>query len=114
MTTHTDGSLTVLVGNVKRGDKGVYIGRQMSGRKGSPLGNPFRLSRNESTGATLERYRAWLRVEYAKRGEVHEELHRLRDILRDTETVTLICWCSPDPCHGDVIADALLKLAAAA
>ncbi|MBT7100188.1 DUF4326 domain-containing protein [Candidatus Poribacteria bacterium] len=113
MTRHTEGTLTVLIGNVRRGDTGVYIGRKVAGREGSPLGNPFRLTGTESVGDTLERYRTWLRAEYAKHAEAYTELHRLRDVLLEEGVVTLTCWCSPKPCHGDILAECLLKLAAA-
>ena len=36
-----------------------------------------------------------------------KELWRLLDLARRPEGVTLLCWCAPQPCHGDVIKGAL-------
>jgi hypothetical protein len=38
-------------------------------------------------------------------------IRELADRVRAGERVALECWCSPYPCHGDVLADRILKLA---
>jgi len=43
-------------------------------------------------------------------GVVKEELIRLAELSKEGD-LTLICWCTPLPCHGDVIKDALEKIA---
>jgi hypothetical protein len=86
---------------------GEYIGR------GSPLGNPLRLkgvggtyTREESVAA----YEAYLRERIARRDPgIAAELHRLRSILHDTGSVTLVCFCAPLACHGDVVKKILLE-----
>ena len=102
--------MRIRIGNVKNGDEGVYIGRKMPGRDASPLGNPFRVGSHEAPGATLDRYLAWLRRQYADQGDVYDEMHRLLDLARSGEEVVLVCWCHPLPCHGDVVRDALIRL----
>lgn len=78
----------------------VYIGRAGKGQDGY-FGNPFKLSKHEERGATLARFEAHARrlldtdIEYRRR-------------VRDLYGKTLVCFCHPQPCHGDVLA----KLAA--
>lgn len=73
---------------------GEYIGRP------SILGNPFAsLSREEA----IEAYDAYLREKIAEKDTVIVgELERLYQIANN-EPLRLICWCSPLPCHGDII-----------
>ena len=74
----------------KREKHDVYIGRP------GPWGNPFRLADDspESRAKAIEQYEAWIRG----RPELMAEARRL---LRGK---VLGCWCSPKPCHGDVLA----------
>lgn len=73
-----------------------YIGRQGRGHDGY-FGNPFRLadpSRRGSTIAAFERY--------AIERFVADRVYAQRVLgLRDK---TLVCFCKPHPCHGDVLA----------
>ena len=66
----------------------VYIGRP------SKWGNPFKLKRGESREDVIERYRNWL----LKQPSLLTDLHELRG-------KTLGCWCKPQSCHGDVLAE---------
>jgi hypothetical protein len=68
----------------------VYIGR------GSKWGNPFRIGVDGNRTAVIASYAAWLR-------DQHELLREL-DELRGRD---LVCYCGPQPCHGDL----LLRLA---
>lgn len=61
------------------------------------LGNPFRLAEGEARGATIEQYRAY----FYERIEHDAEFRRTVCGLLGR---TLVCWCAPRPCHGDVIA----------
>jgi hypothetical protein len=79
----------------KRSKFDVYIGRP------SPWGNPF--SHKAGTLAqfkvatreeAIARYEAWLL-------EQPELIERAKQELRGK---ILACWCSPLPCHGDVLA----------
>ena len=73
----------------------VYVGRETRNIKGSPWGNPFRLS--EYDVATSLRL-------YEEHITSSEELSNSLGTLRKK---TLACWCSdPDECHSSI----LLKL----
>lgn len=73
----------------------VYIGRPMPARDlpRNPWGNPFRIdgtmTRDEAVGAFAE----YLRTHPRQLGRIAE--------LRGK---TLVCWCKPEACHGDVLA----------
>jgi len=79
-----------VVMNVKSlGKDYVYIGR------GSKWGNPYRLVKGADRGATLTLYKRHL-----WRSKLMDDLHELRG-------KKLVCFCSPEPCHGDVLVAAL-------
>jgi hypothetical protein len=69
----------------------VYIGRP------SKFGNPFPISGVVTRHRAIKKYEQWLKQQPAL-------LQQVRDELRGRD---LVCFCSPKPCHGDV----LLKLA---
>ncbi|MFA5347055.1 MAG: DUF4326 domain-containing protein [Methanoregula sp.] len=65
----------------------VYIGRP------SPFGNPFSIGKDGSREEVIEKYRQWL-----------QDQPRLVKIMkRELKGKDLVCFCSPKPCHGDVI-----------
>ena len=85
-------------------DKGEYIGRP------TVLGNPFAVTKTQPRKIAIERYSIWLndalKHDYPP---VLEELDRLFSILIKEQSLTLLCWCAPEPCHGDIIKEVLLK-----
>ena len=92
-------------------EENEYIGR------GSPLGNPYsHLNRSKAVfkvdtrEAAIEAYAKWL-LEQIQAGnqEVINELNRLADIAMSKGKLVLRCYCSPKPCHGDVIRKVLLE-----
>jgi hypothetical protein len=87
--------------------KGEYIGRASPGRRGSPLANPYKIGKGISREEAVTMYEAWLRKEL-ERGDqlILDEFARLASIVCQGK-LTLVCWCAPDPCHGDVIAKVL-------
>jgi hypothetical protein len=73
----------------------VYVGRQARGgwRK-SIWHNPYKAPRDGTTAEILARFE-------------HEHLAshpELRAAIPALRGKTLGCWCSPKPCHGDVLA----------
>lgn len=65
----------------------VYIGRP------SEWGNPFHIGLDGNRAEVIEKYRKYL----VHRPEIADKVGRLRG-------KRLGCWCSPAPCHGDVLA----------
>jgi hypothetical protein len=88
----------------------VYVGRGGRGRKGSPLGNPFKIGRDGSRAEVIAKYRAWLdaRLAYTL-GEQNVELDRLITLVRERGALRVLCFCKPDDCHGDVIAEKIME-----
>lgn len=74
----------------KRERYDVYIGRP------SEWGNPFEIGRDGTREAVIAKYRAHLW------GEIEDGLITLNE-LAFLHGKTLGCWCSPKPCHGDVL-----------
>src|SRR5215475_10989274 len=66
----------------------VYIGRGNNGK----WGNPFKIGRDGSRDEVIALYRAWIVLQPQLLAALHE--------LRGKD---LVCWCAPEPCHGDVL-----------
>lgn len=72
----------------KRAPYDVYIGRP------TKWGNPFKIGRDGTREQVIEKYRAWL----LQQPELMAALPELRGKV-------LGCWCHPQACHGDVLAE---------
>ena len=68
----------------------VYIGRP------SIWGNPFRIGVDGDRTEVLSKYRAWI-----------SSNNRLLPQLPDLREKILGCYCSPLPCHGDILIELL-------
>jgi len=91
--------------------KGHYVGRP------TPLGNPF-THHNKKTQAqfkvdtveeAIERYLPWLEEQLESDNETSRMFFMLEEEYRKEGVLTLICWCYPDPCHADVIAELIVS-----
>lgn len=72
----------------KREKYDIYIGRP------GPWGNPFEIGKDGTREEVIQKYREWILTEPL----LMEEVKSLRGKV-------LGCWCSPKPCHGDVLAE---------
>jgi hypothetical protein len=96
---------------IKKGQKAtytpVYIGRP------SVLGNPYPVSTKtvQEHNRVCALYRVWLWEEIKKGilSPVYLELLKILEMARN-DGVSLVCWCKPLPCHGDVVKNALIYL----
>ena len=88
--------------NLKKEKYDVYIGRAGHGQDGY-FGNPFVLSAGQSRGASIDKYRAHFYDRLKTDTEFRIKIHELKG-------KTLGCFCKPNPCHGDVIAEYLNSL----
>lgn len=77
---------------IARQPNDVYIGRP------GPWGNPYAIGRDGDRAEVIAKFRAWItssdRVAIALRANL--------SLLKGRR---LVCWCSPAPCHGDVLAE---------
>lgn len=93
-----------------KGD-GYYIGRP------TPLGNPFVWEPNHKKDEfkvfdreeSIRKYKAWLLAMLDSDNPTSRMFMMLLDELKTNECLTLICWCKPLNCHGDVIKELLLE-----
>ena len=67
-------------------DTKVYVGRP------SKWGNPFVIGRDGSRAEVIAKYRAW----------VIEQPELMRS-LGELHGRNLVCWCTPQACHADVL-----------
>ena len=66
----------------------VYIGRP------SKWGNPFTIGKDGTRDEVITKYREWILT----------QANLLND-LDELKGKTLACWCHPQACHGDVLAE---------
>lgn len=71
----------------KRDRFDVYIGRP------SKWGNPFLIGKHGTREEVIAKYEVWLRTQ-----------PHLVAALPELRGKVLGCWCSPQRCHGDVLA----------
>lgn len=93
----------------------VYIGREMQGwLTASPLANPFKVGRDGDRHQVCELYLEQCLDPALERrkGAIWGELWALADRVRNGESLSLVCWCQPERCHGFDIAAAIKFLAA--
>lgn len=95
----------IKVVNKRSGEPGVYIGRP------SLLGNPFVIGKHGNREEVVEKYKEFFYDQLGKSRPFADEIDRITNIYRTTGALTLICWCAPELCHGDVIRDYILMVA---
>jgi hypothetical protein len=82
---------------------GFYIGRP------SPLGNPFPVDKHNSRSVVIEKYRGWLIERLKSINPTSKAFNILLEHYKKEGSLTLICWCAPLQCHGEVIRDLILE-----
>lgn len=80
--------MTTKVVHCKKEPYDVYIGRP------SKWGNPYQIGPHGSREMVIERYRTYILTNT-----------RLLADLNELKGKTLGCWCHPQGCHGDVLAE---------
>lgn len=87
------GSRTTVV-NLRRHPHEIYIGR------GSPFGNPFKISVNGDRETVIRKYRGYFYDKMLYDNDFKDKVHSLKGKI-------LGCYCKPLTCHGDVIVEYL-------
>ena len=85
--------------------KHVYIGRWDPYHPSVPESiwrNPFKVGVDGTRQQVIERYRVYITTKIRDNPSTYN-----LDTLRDK---VLGCWCSPEPCHGDVLIDLLSSI----
>lgn len=84
--------------------EGIYVGR------GSPLGNPYKIEGNQTREIVLLKYGVMLKGAILKREpSILTVLQNIEAYLQEHGKCNLICYCSPKPCHADIIKQVLLN-----
>lgn len=85
--------------NVYIGRKGVvFIDGERYPKKDSVWANPYKVSDTTSRDEAIEMYRLYIMTRLTLEPLLKEELALLKG-------KTLGCWCSKEPCHGDVLVE---------
>jgi RNA recognition motif-containing protein len=84
----TNRSKTQVV-HCKKSNYDVYIGRP------SDWGNPFVIGKDGDRADVIRKYRTWIMCQPDLLARAKKELRGRR----------IACWCKPEACHGDVLAE---------
>lgn len=79
----------------KKTDNDVYIGR------GSIWGNPFKIGRDGNREDVIDKYWGLM----GERLKANPQLWY--DRIKKLKGKTLVCYCKPQACHGDVLEELL-------
>jgi len=102
------GKLRIRVARKGQGLGGVYVGRP------TPLGNPFRLEKEDQREEVVARYALWLEEQLQRENRrVVQAMGELYRRLKRRGALTLLCFCAPKRCHAEVIAERLRLMAEA-
>jgi hypothetical protein len=74
------------------------------------LGNPYVIGPDGARHDVVDKYRAWLREQYRLNGAVRRALRKLAIRYITDGRLTLVCWCTPQACHAEVIRNAVLGI----
>lgn len=77
-----------LVVHCKKEPYDIYIGRP------SKWGNPFVIGKDGTREEVIDKYKEWL----LKQDDLMKDIKSLKGKI-------LGCWCAPQSCHGDVLAE---------
>lgn len=80
--------MVTTVVHCKRDTYDIYIGRP------SKWGNPFTIGKDGDRDEVIRKYIDWLM-----------DQPDLLNSINELKGKTLGCWCSPNACHGDVLAE---------
>ena len=85
----------------RSGKAGEYIGRP------SPLDNPYVIGRDGTRTMVIAKYRLWLHERMQRDTPQWRAVYALARRHWAGEAVTLVCWCKPEACHGDVLKETI-------
>lgn len=90
--------VNITVVNRKDRIKGaIYCGR------GSPLGNPFRMSTEADRDEVCEKYEHYFNEKVMAEGPFRNAVIDIYHRAKRGEHVKLECFCAPKRCHCDII-----------
>lgn len=72
----------------------VYIGRP------SKWGNPFIIGKDGTREEVIKKYLDWIKGSKIFCDKMPPKISEIENELRGK---VLGCWCSPNPCHGDIL-----------
>jgi hypothetical protein len=83
--------MTTTVVNRRKNSYDVYVGRP------TKYGNPFQIGIDGDRDEVIEKFRTWI---------MQPEHKWLRnDARRELRGKRIACWCHPQQCHGDILAE---------
>lgn len=77
-------------------DRVVFIDGERYPKQDSPFANPFKVGKDGTRDQVIALYEDYILT------KLKDDKIKL-DALKSLQGKTLGCWCSPEPCHGDIL-----------
>ena len=79
-------------------------------RRNPILGNTHEMVKNNlvERNRVISNFRKDLDIDRKKNGKMWHEIEKVADRVASGEKIALQCWCSPKPCHADIIKSAVI------
>ena len=95
--------LNIRNGNIEFNENTIYCGRttKHAGQwiKESVLHNPFKLKNESERVSVLDKFREY----FNQLTQKDRYIKRLKEIHDKHGELNLVCWCSPKPCHCEIL-----------
>jgi hypothetical protein len=91
-------------------NKNKYRGNGILVCRPSPLGNPFKISKEMTRDMACDKYREWLLERLETENPTSKAFFTLLSFYLDEGELVLICCCCPLRCHAEVIRDLLMEV----
>jgi len=105
----------VRIGNIRSGEQIDHGEIAVRVDRANPvLGNPHKMQRRQDLRErerVIADYADTLEADRISDGPMSRACAELAARVKAGEGLVLMCWCAPLPCHGDVIAKAIMRLA---
>ena len=105
------GNLRARVAKCRRPKKGDIVIR--FDRVNHILGNKYMLydaANFQERTKVISQYKKDLDMDIKLKGPMYKEIEKIANMVINGEHVIGMCWCSPLPCHGNLIIDEVLKI----
>jgi hypothetical protein len=100
--------MTINPATIKIVNRKTYDGTGIPIYRPTILCNPYHMRDESERDSVIEKFKKWL-MDLGDYSPQWQEIERLYEKWKEEGELTLICYCAPKRCHGEVIKDLLIN-----